>query len=65
MTALRYMVDTQRIAFVLVGFLGVFVGSFLYNAAAKRKNKKRLTDCVFHDILPALVVKVEIILSIN
>lgn len=44
MTALRYMVDTQRIAFVLVGFLGVFVGSFLYNAAAKRKNKKRLTD---------------------
>ena len=44
MTALRYMVDTQRIAFVLVGFLGVFVGSFLYNAAAKRKNKKRLRN---------------------
>lgn len=40
----RYMVDYERILFFIAGIVGVFVGSFLYNAVAKRINKKRLTD---------------------
>lgn len=43
MTPFRYLVDTQRLMFLLFGFAGVFIGSFLYNAVAKHFNKKRLT----------------------
>lgn len=40
----RYMVDYERILFVLAGFVGVFVGSALHNRIARKKSQKSLTD---------------------
>ena len=41
---LRYMMDVTRILFFVLAAAGVFVGSALHNAYAKRKNGRRLTN---------------------